>query len=214
MRTNLPPAAVRVQPPRWSSRALVAAFAALVLAGAVGAFPEPAAVPHRWELRFTPGHFRLYTDPIDGASYWYFTYTVTNLTGRDQIWAPSFILYTDTGEILHSGRDVPTRAEESIRDLLGIPLLETQNEVIGDIFQGRENERDALAVWPARMTNVNEVSMFIGGLSGETAGVAHPVTGEQMILRKTLQREYLIRGNALARGSTPIELIEEHWIFR
>lgn len=196
------------------ARVLAAALAALVLACGAGAFPEPATVPYRWELRFTPGPFRLYTDPIDNVSYWYFTYTVTNLTGQDQIWAPSFVLYTDVGEILPSGRGVPTRAEESIRDLLGNPLLETQQEVIGDIFQGRENERDALVVWPARNTNVNEISMFIGGLSGETAGVVHPVTGGMTILRKTLERDYLIPGSALARGSKPIELVADRWIFR
>ena len=69
-------------------------------------------------------------------------------------------------------------------------------------------------VWPAANTTVNELSLFVSGISGETARVANPVTAEQIILRKTLHREYLIRGSALARGDDPVELAREQWILR
>ena len=71
-----------------------------------------------------------------------------------------------------------------------------------------------LVVWPAARTSVNQISLFIGGLSGETARVRNPSTGEMIILRKTLQRDYLIRGDALARGSKPVELRGERWVLR
>ena len=193
---------------------MIPALAVGALSGLAGAYPEPAAVPFRWELDFTPGDLRLYVDDQEGAAYWYFTYVVVNRTGEDQIWAPSFVLFTDHGEILGSGRNVPTRVEEDIRSLLGNELMETQNEAIGDLFQGREHAKDGLAVWPARATSVNEVSMFVAGLSGETARVVNPVTDEEVILRKTLQRDYIIRGDALARGSRPVEYLEERWILR
>lgn len=186
----------------------------LILGGAAGAYPKPSAVITRWQLDFEPGPLRLYVDPVDDQVYWYFTYVVTNETGRDQIWAPSFVLYTDVGEILAAGAGVPTRVEQSIRNLLGNPLLETQTEVIGEILQGKEHARDGLVVWPARDTSVNELSLFIGGVSGETARVVNPITSEQLILRKTLQRDYLIPGNALALGDDPVDLVDQRWVMR
>ena len=193
---------------------LLAALTVLATAGPIRAYPIPAVVPYRWEVHFRPGDLRLYVDPLEGRPYWYFAYTVTNKTGADQIWAPTLVLFTDAGEILPSGAGVPGRVEEGIRDLLRNPLLETQNEVIGDLLQGREFAKDGLAVWPARELDINEISLFVGGLSGETASVRNSRTGEKLILRKTLQRDYLIRGDALARGSAPIEFVRERWVLR
>ncbi|MDY7108542.1 MAG: hypothetical protein SYC29_07875 [Planctomycetota bacterium] len=192
----------------------LAALGALLLGCAVWAFPEPALVPYRWELDFQPGELRLYVDPIDETAWWYFTYKVVNNTGDDQLWAPSFVLFTDAGEILTSGRDVPTRIEEDITSLIGNELLLMQNEAIGELFQGPEHAREGVVVWPAREIEVNELSLFIAGISGETARIANPLTGEELILRKTLQRDYLIRGKAITRGSEPIEFLQQRWVLR
>jgi hypothetical protein len=202
--------------PLASSRSQAGCITLLLSAmlSAAIAYPKPAAVPYRWELDFEPGSLRLFVDPVSGESYWYFTYVVTNRTGRDQIWAPSFVLYTDQGEILTSGMDVPTFIENAVRDMLGNPLLEMQNEIIGDLYQGREHAKDGLVVWRAPSTDVNELSLFVSGISGETARVENPISGEELILRKTLQRDYLIRGDAAARGSDPVEMIDERWVLR
>ena len=193
----------------------LASLAALMFTAVVLAYPKPASVPYRWELDFEPGELRLWVDTAgESAAYWYFSYKVTNRTGRDQVWAPSFTVFTDAGEIVKSGRAVPNRVANEIRDLLGNTFLETQNEAIGDIFHGREHAKEGLVIWPAQSTDVNELSLFIAGISGETARVINPVTNEQVLLRKTLQRDYLIRGDALARGSKPAELIRQQWILR
>ena len=76
------------------------------------------------------------------------------------------------------------------------------------------NAKDGLVIWPAASTHVNEMSLFISGISGETARVTNPATGENIILRKTLQRDYLVRGDALARGSRPAELVAQQWVLR
>jgi hypothetical protein len=193
---------------------LMPLLALLVVAGTALAYPKPAAVPFRWQLDFEPGDLRLYVDPVDGRTYWYFNYSIINRTGADQLWAPSFVLYTDSGEILESGRGVSTRVTESLVNLLGNDLLELQNEIIGDIFQGPEYAKDGIVVWPARRTDATEIALFVAGISGETARVRNPLTDEQVILRKTLRRDYLIRGDALARGSEPVELVEEDWVLR
>jgi hypothetical protein len=191
-------------------------FALAVLAITAGAlaFPKPAAVPYRWELNFDSGPLRLYVDQTTGQSYWYFTYTVTNRTGRDQLWAPNMVLFTDSGEILSAGRDVPTVVTQNLLDLLGNPLLEDQNQIIGDLLQGRENAREGLVIWKAADTQVNEMSLFVRGISGETARVKNPVTNADVTLYKTLQRDYLVPGQALARGSEPIDVVQEQWILR
>ncbi len=199
---------------RTAQRVALAALAIMAAVGSALAYPKPAAVSPRWELEFEPGALRLYVDDFGGQVYWYFTYLVTNRTGREQIWAPSFTLFTDAGEIVASGRDVPSRIAEDLRELLGNPLLENQNEVIGEIFHGREHAKEGLVIWPAGSLEVNELSMFIAGLSGETAAVEHPITGYEVVLRKTLQRDYLIPGDSLARGSKPIDLVDQHWVMR
>lgn len=189
-------------------------IAMFVLVTVVGAYPIPSGVPFRWEFQFEPGPFRLYVDTETGESYWYLTYTVMNRTKRDRIWAPKFTLYTDSGEILESGKNVSSRITNDIFVLMGNELLETQNEIIGDLLQGPENAREGIVIWPARILNVNEISMFIAGISGETIRVRNPITGEQVILYKTLHRKHLIPGDSQVRGSRPIELIEESWILR
>jgi hypothetical protein len=165
-------------------------------------------------LTFEPGDLRLYVDSDSGDAYWYFTYTVTNRTNKDQLWVPQMVLFTDSGEILDAGRDVPSRVTDDLLELLGNELLEDQNQVIGDLLQGREHAKEGLVVWPARNVAVNELSLFVAGISGETARVKNPVTGGEVTLRKTLQRDYLVPGNALARGSAPAELVSETWILR
>jgi hypothetical protein len=189
---------------------------ALIVAtpGVLAAYPRPAGVPYRWQLEFEPGPLRLYVDDVEGRSYWYFTYMVTNKTRQDHIWAPELTLFTDTGEIMRSGRDVPSRVTEDIMALLGNELLENQNEIIGDLFQGVENAREGLAVWPARRLDVNEMTLFVRGISGESARVANPVSGDMTTLYKTLQIDYLVPGNASARGSRAARVIDERWVMR
>jgi hypothetical protein len=186
----------------------------LVAAGGALAYPRPAAVPPRWELEFEPGPLRLYVDSGEASAYWYFTYKVTNRTGRDQVWAPSLTLFTDAGEILPSGRGVPTRIAADIMTLLGNELLENQNEVIGEIFHGREHAKESLVIWPAGDLQVNEISLFVAGISGETVTVKHPMTGQEVLLRKSLQRDYLIPGDAVARGSRPVDMLRQQWVMR
>jgi hypothetical protein len=192
----------------------MAALAVLLAISSALAYPRPAAVAPRWELEFEPGEVRLYVDAKDGSKYWYFTYMVTNRTDQNQVWAPTFVLFTDSGEILPSGRAVPSRVAADIRELLGNEFLEHQNEIIGEIFHGRNHAKEGLVVWPARHLEVNEMSLFIAGTSGETASVVNPITGEHVLLRKTLQRDYLIPGEALPRGSKPLELRAQRWVMR
>lgn len=199
---------------RKGIRIAVAALAVVAVVGSAMAYPKPAPVAPRWELVFEPGDLRLYVDPIEDQGYWYLTYEVTNRTGREQVWAPSFILFTDAGEIVPSGRGVATRVAEDLRELLGNELLENQNEIIGEIFHGREHAKEGLVIWRADQLDVTDISMFIAGISGETATVNNPITGHVVVLRKTLQCDFIVPGDALARGSRPVEPVRQQWVMR
>ena len=174
---------------------------------APGAAPAVAAASGPdWEIDFAPGPLRLYVDPTNGRYYWYFTYTVTNLGERDLVFAPRIELFLDSGEIMRSGRGVPSRVVDQLRKLLGDSLLEDQNRIIGDLRVGRENARTGIAVWPAEDQDVTELTLFFGGLSSEQQLVEHPVTGKKVRLYKTLRREYVVPGDPAERGSTALAL--------
>jgi len=178
------------------------------------AYPVPSRIPTRWELKFEPGPVRLYVDPRSGANYWYFTYKVTNNTGAERFWAPQLTLFTDGGAIMNAGENVPPQIESDLIDLLGNEYLARQNEVIGKIYVGPSNAIEGLAVWPASDLRVTELSLFISGISGETAEVRNPETDEREILQKTLRREYVAPGDPLERGSDPLEFAGESWVMR
>jgi len=192
----------------------VAAVAAIVSLAA--AYPEPNRVPTRWELDFEPGPLRLYIDrtSADPAAYWYMTYKVVNNTGEDRFWAPQFTLFADTGEITGAGERVPMAVERAIQAMLGNELLERQIQAIGKIHVGEPNAIDALVVWPADDLDVTELSVFVSGISGETAAVTNPVTGEKVVLQKTLKRDYVVPGDPAARGDDPVPLANETWVMR
>ncbi len=201
----------------WAGRLLLMALAVFVVTHAVWAYPKPRTVPTRWELEFVPGVLRLYTDVSSGRSYWYFTYEVVNTTGEDQLWFPSFTLYTDGGEILDSGDDVPYSITRKIRDYVGSDYMLVHSDVIGTLRQGRGHAREGLVIWPANQLDLTELSLFIGGISGERATVVNPLNGDRISLQKTMQRNYLVPGNLVPRSDRPIELDPdnpEQWIFR
>jgi hypothetical protein len=157
-----------------------------------------------WQLDFRPGPLRLFVDPVDGTKYWYFTYKVVNRTGRDRMWVPRFEFFTDEGEIKVSGKSVPSRVTDGIATMLGNPLLEDQNAILGDILVGEEHAKEGLVIWPAGTAESNEFSIFVTGVSGKVRKVPDPKTGAPRAERWTLRFNYLVAGDAPPRGSDPV----------
>jgi len=196
---------------------LTLATVLLIAATAVG-YPKPAPVPVRPELTFRPGPLRMLR-AMDDNWYWYFTYEVVNRTGRDTMWAPSLVLYTDRGEILPADSDVPRVVLQQISEYIGDPLLESRTEIVGTVRHGEGHARRGLAVWPAQRTDVNGLRLFVRGLSPEKTTIEHPVSGDRVTLRKTLQLMYLVPGDPTVRGDKPVPehpqaRSEDRWIFR
>lgn len=200
--------------------AIPAAVAFALCAGVITASaapPQPAPIPKRWQLDIQPGPLRLATVDVPGVgprTFYYFTYTVVNNTGEDLLFAPSFELATDMGELRRSGRDVPAPVVNELLDRLNNPYLEDEIRIIGMLQQGEEKAKDGLVVWPAEDLDVDQVTIFAKGFSGETRTVTRPDTGEEVVLYKTLMLRHATPGNLAGRGPQPLDRVEQRWILR
>lgn len=166
---------------------------------AVAASAPAVVTMDAWTIDFKPGPLKLYYDPETSRTFRYFTYRVINGTGKDHMFAPRIELFLDKGLILLSGRGVPSEVTKRLRILLNDPLLEDENQILGDLKQGKEHAKDGLVIWPDTDLSSNDLTIFVTGLSNDTIRVPHPQTDEEVLLRKTLRLDYHIPGNALDR---------------
>lgn len=196
-------------------RAVVAvlSLAAVLLCVALGhqshaqAFPEPALVTREWKLDFryeTPRPIAV--RDVDGTLqwYWYMIYTVTNNSGRDRLLIPEIVVATDTGKVITAGRNVPPAVFNAIRERHRNPLLESPAQMVGNILQGRDFAKTSVAIWPNYSENVNRFSIFVAGLSGETASIAHPLTGDRILMRRTIMLDFSAPGDPATPQDQPI----------
>lgn len=194
------------------------AFAAVGLCAAAAiAAPEPEPVPRRWQLDIDPGALRAIAVDVPngkGGTFYYLTYKVTNNSGEDVNFAPQFELASDDGSILRSGRNVPREVTDELLKRIASPLVQTETDIQGMLLQGPENAKQGLVVWPVENVKVNEVTVYITGLSGETRSVARPDNGEKVILRKTLMLRHQVAGSVDPTSSDPFERTINRWIMR
>jgi len=205
--------------PRFGRLAsLFAALLAVCVAGpAALAAPQPDPVPRRWQLDVEPGPLRMAVVDIPDEGprpFFYFTYYVENNTGQDLLFAPSFELAAEDGQLRRSGRNVPTVVTEEIMRRLENPLLLDQIAIVGTLLQGAEHAKEGLVVWPAENLRVDEIAIFAAGFSGETKTYTRPTDGQEVLLRKTLVLRHLAPGELTGVGDTPLDRVEQRWIMR
>lgn len=197
--------------------------AALTPSAAVAA-PEPDPVPRRWQLSVEPGAMRVMSVTLpakDGVQetrqYYVLTYKVSNNTGQDLLFTPSFELATDEGDLLRSGREVPAEATKAVVDALENALLQDQVSIVGMLLQGEENAKDGVAIWPVTRNHVRQLEVYANGFSGETQAmeVFDPATKatKRVLLKKTLQIRYTPQGE-VQTSSEPLTVQEQRWIMR
>lgn len=216
--------------------AILAVAAALVMAAAAqsGPAPKPSVVPVSWELEFEYTRVQPITLRLPGEkepqTFWYLLYTVTNRTGADQIFVPSFVLFTDTGQVLRAGQGVSTTVFKAIHKRHKNPLLKDLVHTAGRILQGEDNARYGVAIWRDFDPAGRKFDVFIGGFSGERAKVDLPspvevteegpdgktrkVTKTEVILAKTLRLSYAIPGEAPARVRAKPTLLSTELVMR
>jgi len=182
------------------------------------AAPQPDAIPRRWEFDLRPGPLRITTVQIEGAeprAYFYMTYYVENNSGEDRFLAPRFELATEEGDIIRSGgAQVPREVSRTIISQFRTELLEDEISMLGPLLQGPENAREGVVIWPADNLQVDEVTIYASGFSGETRQFARPDTGEIVILRKTRMLRHQTPGNIDPNSDRPFRRSVDRWIMR
>lgn len=147
--------------------------------------------------------------------YWYMTYKLVNSTGQQRIFIPEITIATDAGDIVTAGRDVPPTLLDAIRTRLGNDLIESPAQMIGrTVLQGEDHAGESVAIWRDFGHDVDHISIFIEGLSGETTRIDHPVTGEPVLMRKTLMLEYGLPGLPPTPRQQEVVVQGEQWIMR
>ncbi len=196
---------------------LVVALTAWVGTSSLMAAPEPAVVSPSWSLDFELGHpqpISVTTVQGDVRWYWFVPFEVVNRTDRDRLFVPEATVATDAGDIVTANQGVPPSVYRAIEQELGNPYLERPVEVIGTLRQGEDFARESVIVWPAFEHDVDEVRLFISGLSGETKTAINPMTAEPILLRRTRMLIYDSPGNPQRPQDQPMILRESTDVMR
>ena len=193
----------------------LAAFAlvAFVSAASLRAeFPKPSPYPKSWELNFEHGKPKRVV--VDGRAYWYMTYQVTNNSGQERPFLPAFELVTEDGRIVRNDLRIPKAAFDKIKSLEGNKYIEPAALIAGELRIGVDQAKDGVAIWPEPAPEMGQFSIYVSGLSGEIAEVKTGATTKPVILHKTLQLNYLIRGDEVYPGEDEVNENPEQWVMR
>jgi len=199
--------------------ARIVAPAALVASAVIlgGMAPEPDPVPRRWQLDVTLGPVRQASFEIEGQGprvFVYMTYKVSNNSGQDLLFAPSFELVMGNGQAVRSGRGVPADITKKLIEKCQNNFLQDQIAVIGNLMQGPENAKEGLVAWPLEDFSPTKIAIYAAGFSGETTTITPPGSTEKTLLRKTLSVNYVVKGELSKRGDQPLEVEEQRWVMR
>ena len=202
----------------------------LVLAvSAAPAAPEPAVVqsPTQWTIDTEYTHPQQIilqkTANNKPMVFWYMIITITNNTGDDVNFYPKCDLMTDNFQIIPEGKDVTPAVFEQIkqRHKSRYPLLKSLNQTDNKLLQNEENSKDIAVIWRDFNDKAKDITIFITGLSNETAVVNHPLLKEdpsgrpqQVFLRKTLELKYTVKGDFSSRYGMSVDFKGKRWIMR
>jgi hypothetical protein len=190
-----------------------------------GTFPRPSVYPKSWELKFEHGTpQRIVVDLGDGQSpraFWYLTYTVTNTGNVELPFFPVLELMSKDGQIARSDDKVPPQVFNRIKAREKNNFLESQYAIGGELRIGPDQAREGVAIWPEISAEMGNFSIFVSGLSGEytflkdaTGAEVKTTDDKPVILRKTLQLNYLIRGDEVYPGEDVVNENAEEWVMR
>ncbi|MBV8779918.1 MAG: hypothetical protein JO353_00840 [Phycisphaerae bacterium] len=196
-----------------------------ICAAAEEAYPKPSAVPISWELKFehsVPARIVVETpDSPTPQAYWYLTYTVTNNTNQEQMFLPFFEMVTRRGNVIRSDKNIPQPVFDAIKRKSGNKFLEPFTKIGGELRLGEDEARDGVAIWKEPDPRMGNFTIFVGGLSGEAVQMkdengqpAKDASGNPIILRKTLQLNYIIRGDEVFPGQDEVDVKSEDEVMR
>ncbi len=201
----------------------------LVSLSAIAAHPAPATVQpvDQWTLKVTytqPQQIMLQMDKKENPRrFWYTILTVKNGSTFEEVsFYPFCELVTDTFQIIPADKTVQKSVFEVIKlkHQGSFPFLESLDFADRRIFQGQDNTRDFAIIWPDFDPKAKEISLFIAGLSNETAVIEHPELKDdsgnpkKIFLRKSLQLRFLVAGDEAFRANAVMKEFERNWVMR
>jgi hypothetical protein len=178
--------------------------------------PTPAVASTAWTLniKFQDPQRLSVVEPgqAQPVVYWYMLYTVENTTGREVQFYPEFELVTDTLRVVRSELNVSPAAYRAVAHRANDPALLPPEKIAGRILVGKDRARHGVAIWKDFDPRAKGFTVYIGGLSGETARWKNPAfdtekpegRGNQkyFMLRKTLAIPYAFGGSEAKRSLT------------
>lgn len=160
------------------------------------------------------------------TTYWYLLYTVTNNTGKDVQFFPSFRLVTNTLEVVEGGSGIHPRVYDAIaaRHHDEYPFFETPARATRLLLQGEENARTSAAVFRTFDPEASSFTIFVSGLSDKVKRVANPGFDPKkdesddnpraFYLRRTLAIAYNLPGDAQTRSQAAPVRRKREWVMR
>ncbi|HEX3359150.1 MAG TPA: hypothetical protein VHS31_19380 [Tepidisphaeraceae bacterium] len=196
-----------------------------LLRATFAAAPQPSPYPISWEFKFQHDLPKRIVVDIPGkdtpVAYWYLTYTVTNNTDEERAFLPLFEMVTKEGNVIHSDKAIPKKVFDTIKDHEKKQFLEPWTKVGGELRLGEDQAKDGVAIWEEPSPRMGKFSIYASGFSGEAVTlkdddgkVMNDKDGNPIILRKTLQLNYHIRGDEVYPGEDDVNVNPEQWVMR
>jgi hypothetical protein len=155
--------------------------------------------------------------------FWYTILTLTNNTIQEEI--SLYLecqLVTDTFKTVLAGKGVRKEVFDQIKAKHQgqYPFLESMDYPDNQLRKGADNTRDIVIIWPEFDPTAKQVSLFIAGLSNETAAMKHPVAKDaegkpaEIYLQKTLQLLYSNTTDPVLRSQAVLNPVRQDWVMR
>ncbi|QDU32163.1 hypothetical protein KS4_01920 [Poriferisphaera corsica] len=166
--------------------------------GSVQAYPQPQIVSRSWQLDFdfqTPKPIAVEDAFGNVKWYWYMLYSVENNSAKKRFLSPEVTVATDSGKIITAGRNVPSNVFNAVQAAEGNPYLIDPLLVVDELLVGSDYSKETVAIWPAFDHDVDEMRVFVAGLSGESAYAENALTKERVLLRRVKMLTFSTPGN-------------------
>ena len=155
--------------------------------------------------------------------FWYIILSITNETSLDETeFYPLCRLITDTFQVIDADKRVPIAVFNAIKRKHqgSYPFLESLDFKDHRVSRGEDNTRDFAIIWPDFDPKARQISLFVGGLSNETAIVEHPKLKDKdggpkkIFMQKTLQLKYAVAGDEKLRSTVTMKKPKQTWVMR
>ncbi len=180
------------------------------------AYPTPSVYSVAWQFDFTHSMPKRVIVNVPGQAnpegYWYITYQATNNTDQERMFLPVIEMLTEDGQVIRSDKNIPAAVFTAIKQREGNRFLEPAAQLAGELRLGEDQAKDGVAIWKEPMPEMGRFSIFVTGLSGETAKTT--IGDKEFLLRKTLQLDYHVAGDAIKPGRDEVNPVVENWVMR